>query len=603
MNHQPNIISTDNTAITTLHVAGLKTNDTVFFNPFANSDYLKQYYKKQKISVFNPEETLLHYAYLFIWLLALSKLIHIWFLESTIYSIPLFVLVSVNVFWLPLITGYFFIYSFNQKKNSKINKLTVGRLALITTKIPNEPWLVVKNTLLGMLNQSYPYKYDVWLADEDPQQETLEWCNQNNVKISTRKGNPHYFNETHPRKKKCKEGNLMYFYDNYGFKNYDFVIQFDADHKPEYHFATEVMKEFSDPNVGYVASPSICDLNLGQSWTVKARLFWESTLHGPIQHGANSGLAPVCFGSHYSMRINALKDIGGIGPEVAEDYTTTAMMNAHGWKGGFAGNAIAHGMGAVGIKDSMHQEYQWALVGVRASILVIPKIFFKFSNSVKFQSIIWTFWYPALSFVTLISLIFPAYALITQAKVMTTNAYQFWIIYLFMNISFIFYLFILRSKKMLRPYDAWGVSWETMIFQLLQFPWILIGVIDGLIQVITGYNPFGSTKRIKITDKSNAVRGINFKYFLPHFIIIIINILAMIIAPKTSYNTGYFWFAWVNAFAYSSATSLGSILSISEASTNQNSINWNYIRTYFPTISVSIILFILSCASLFKIII
>jgi cellulose synthase (UDP-forming) len=562
----------------------------------------KSFFKKQKISVFTTEETFFHIGYLLIWLFALGKLIQIWFFETKIYSIPEFILVSINVFWLPLITLYFFIYSFNQKKNSKVNKLAIGRLALITTKIPSEPWNVVRYTLEGMLKQSYPYPFDVWLADEDPTNETIEWCKLNNVKISCRKGNPNYFNETHPRKKKCKEGNLMYFYDNYGFIDYDFVIQFDADHRPEYHFATEVMKEFSDPTVGYVASPSICDLNLGQSWTVKARLFWESTLHGPIQHGANSGLAPVCFGSHYSLRMSALKEIGGIGPEIAEDFTTTAMMNSRGWRGGFAGNAIAHGMGAVGVKDSMHQEYQWALVGVRASLLVIPKIFLKFSNRVKFQSLVWVLWYPALSFVTLISLIFPVYALFSNVKVMETNNFMFWFVYLFMNLSFILYLHFMRAKKMLRPYNAWAISWETMVFQLLQFPWILIGVVDGFLQVLRGYNPFNSKKKIKITDKTASVRGIDFKYFLPHFIIIIFNVIPLFFINKTNFNVGYMWFAWINAFAYSLATFVGIMLSLNEAN-EKNNTNWNFIKFHFDTIFIGTILFIVSTLAITKIII
>jgi cellulose synthase (UDP-forming) len=564
---------------------------------------LQKLYKKQKISSFTAEETLLHYAYLAIWLVAFYQLIQLWFYQTTIYSIIDYVIITINIFWLPLITLYFFIFSFNQKKNAKVNKLAVGKLALVTTKIPSEPWSVVQNTLEGMKHQSYLYNYDVWLADEDPNIETINWCANNNVKISSRKGDTRYFNDTHPRKKKCKEGNLMYFYDHFGYDNYDFVIQFDADHRPEYNFATEVMKEFSDPKVGYVASPSICDLNLGQSWTVKARLFWEATLHGPIQHGANEGLAPVCFGSHYSLRTAALKEIGGIGPEIAEDYTTTAMMNAKGWKGGFAGNAIAHGMGAVGIKDSMHQEYQWALVGMRASMLVTPKLFLKFPTSVKLQSIIWTFWYPALSLVTSISILYPVYALIFNVKVLNVDNRAFWFYYLFLNLSFVIYLHILRYKKMLRPINAWAISWETMIFQILQFPWIFIGVVDGFLQVIRGYNPLTATKRIKITDKGQAVRGIEFKYFIPHFTIIIINLLAIILATKNTNNIGYFWFAWLNAAGYAASVFAGVILSIKEAKIEEDKlINFDFVRTFLPTIAVSTLLIIASTISIIKII-
>ncbi len=553
-----------------------------------------------KVSVFTLTQNLIHIGYLSVWLYALYNLINIWFFNTKVYSMPEYILLTINVFWLPLISFYFFLFSFNQKQNTVERELATGRLALITTKIPKEPWDVVRSTLEGMLSQELPYKYDVWLADEDPYQETIKWCKANNVKISSRKGDPRYFNEVHPRKKRCKEGNLMYFYDHYGYENYDYVIQFDADHKPTSSFALEVMKEFSDSRVGYVASPSICDSNINQSWTVKARLFWESTLHGPMQSGSNGAFSPLCFGSHYSLRVKALKEIGGIGPEVAEDYTTTAMMNAHGWRGAFARNAIAHGMGAVGVKDSMHQEYQWALVGTRASMLVIPRIFLNFRFSMKIQSLVWMFWYPALSFVTLISLIFPIYAITTNKRVMETDSLTFWIMYICLNISFMIYLIVLKSNKLLRPHNAWAMSWETMVFQLLQFPWIVIGVIEGFLQSITGFNPLSDSKKVKITDKTASIRGINFKYFLPHFILISINMFAILAFSKSDTNQGYMWFAWINAFTYSFAVFIGVMLSIKEAS--DKGLNYTYIKTFWNTVLISVVFFSLSIASLLKLI-
>ncbi|MGL4758817.1 MAG: glycosyltransferase family 2 protein [Patescibacteria group bacterium] len=555
-------------------------------------------FKKTKVSVFTLPANFVHYFYLGVWLYALYNIVLLWFFNSKIYSLPEFILITINVFWLPAITIYFFLFSFNQKTNTTEKEVAKGRVALITTKIPKEPWEIVKDTLRGMLNQDLPYQYDVWLADEDPSDETKKWCDSNGVKISSRKGDERYFNETHPRKKRCKEGNLMYFYDHFGFEGYDFVIQFDADHKPTKSFASEVMKEFSDPRVGYVASPSICDSNIEQSWTVKARLFWESTLHGPMQSGANGHFSPMCFGSHYSLRISALKEIGGIGPEIAEDFTTTAMMNAHGWRGGFARNAIAHGMGAVGVKDSMHQEYQWALVGTRAALLVIPKIFMNFRASVKLQSLVWIFWYPALSFVTLISLFFPTYAIIKNVRVMETDSVTFWIMYLALNVSFILYLLILKSNKLLRPVNAWAMSWETVIFQLLQFPWILIGVLEGFFQSISGFNPLAESKKVKITDKTASVRGIEFKYFMPHFVIILVNLFPIVAFDKTESNYAYMWFAWVNAIAYSIAVLIGVILSVKEA--GLKGIKKGYLSKYSLTIFCSILLFILTAIMISK---
>ena len=100
------------------------------------------------------------------------------------------------------------------------------RVAMIVTKTPSEPFAVVRRTLEAMLAQTYPH--DTWLADEDPQPETIEWCASQGVRISTRKGQADYHRAEWPRRTRCKEGNLAFFYDHYGYDTYDFVSQLEA---------------------------------------------------------------------------------------------------------------------------------------------------------------------------------------------------------------------------------------------------------------------------------------------------------------------------------------------------------------------------------------
>ena len=76
---------------------------------------------------------------------------------------------------------------------------------------------LLKITLKAMLAQDLPH--DTWLADEDPDEDTIQWCHENGVFISTRKDCPEYHQKTWPRRTRCKEGNLAYFYDHYGYKN------------------------------------------------------------------------------------------------------------------------------------------------------------------------------------------------------------------------------------------------------------------------------------------------------------------------------------------------------------------------------------------------
>lgn len=65
--------------------------------------------------------------------------------------------------------------------------------------------------------------------------------------------------------------------------------------------------------------PSICAANAAQSWAARTRMYTEAAFHGVFQSGYTGALAPMCIGSHYAVRTAALKEVGGLGPELAED--------------------------------------------------------------------------------------------------------------------------------------------------------------------------------------------------------------------------------------------------------------------------------------------
>jgi len=87
------------------------------------------------------------------------------------------------------------------------------RIAMIVTKAPSEPHDLLINTLKCMLDQNYQSKYDVWIADERPTPEMEAWCVENGVRISCRFGIQEYHRKDWPKRTRCKEGNLAYFYD------------------------------------------------------------------------------------------------------------------------------------------------------------------------------------------------------------------------------------------------------------------------------------------------------------------------------------------------------------------------------------------------------
>ena len=71
---------------------------------------------------------------------------------------------------------------------SRLCRCPDGRVAMVVTKAPSEPWPLVRSTLEPMLAQEFatPRVYDVWLADEDPSSETRAWCAEHGVNVSCR---------------------------------------------------------------------------------------------------------------------------------------------------------------------------------------------------------------------------------------------------------------------------------------------------------------------------------------------------------------------------------------------------------------------------------
>ncbi|MCF7699060.1 hypothetical protein GLR48_07020 [Loktanella sp. M215] len=64
--------------------------------------------------------------------------------------------------------------------------------------------------------------------------------------------------------------------------------------------------------VGCFSAPSICSSNAKQSWAARTRLHTGAAFHGIFQAGYTSALAPMCIGSHYAVRRNALRAVGGL---------------------------------------------------------------------------------------------------------------------------------------------------------------------------------------------------------------------------------------------------------------------------------------------------
>ena len=393
------------------------------------------------------------------------------------------------------------------------------RVAMVVTKAPSEPWPLVQHTLEAMLDQAE--EHDTWLADEQPNDEVREWCNGHGVRISSRAGVPEYHQPTWPRRTRCKEGNLAYFYDHYGYANYDVVVQLDADHVPQPGYLIAMLQPFNDPLVGYVAAPSICNANASRSWVARGRLYAESMLHGPMQLGLNGKWAPLCFGSHYAVRTQALKEAGGLGPELAEDHSTTLLLNARGWQGAFAHRALCFGLGPETFEDAMVQEFQWSRSLTTILLRHLPPLLGKLPPHLRLQFLYSQAFYPLRGCLSLLALGLPVLALLLDHPWMRIH-YPTFLVFSALQISItLMPMLLLRSNGLLRPPNAPPLSWEHWLFELSRGPWVFAGVVSAMREWL-----WPRPVTFRVTRKQSVTSPLPLTFLMPYLLAVLIGVVA-----------------------------------------------------------------------------
>lgn len=456
-------------------------------------------------------------------------------------------LLAVEMLLLPL---WFFFWLWRMKRPDPHLEVPQLRTAMVVTKAPSEPWPMVRETLEAMLGQDFPFPFDTWLADESPDPETRRWCAENGVRVSTRQGVAAYHQPTWPRRTRCKEGNLAFFYDTWGYELYDVVAQLDADHVPARDYLRHMVVPFRDPLVGYVAAPSICDRNAKQSWAARGRLYAEAVLHGPTQAGHSGGYAPSCIGSHYAVRTAALREIGGLGPELAEDFTTTLMMSSHGWQGVFAVDAEAHGDGPETMADCMTQEFQWSRSMMNVLLGVSRRYRSGLSRAARVRLGFCQWWYPLFGTLMLASVLIPIVAIVTRTPFMLISLGGFYFHFGPPTLMLLATVLWLRRLKWLRPRSARAISWEIALFQLVRWPWALFGCFHAIAGRV-----MGREFSFKVTPKGRAgAAPLPMRVVTPYLLLALASATPALLGIKAGRAHGYYTLALINVALYMTAS-------------------------------------------------
>jgi cellulose synthase (UDP-forming) len=404
------------------------------------------------------------------------------------------------------------------------------RVAFVVTRAPSEPWLVARTTLSAMLAQDYPYSYDVWLCDEQPTEEITAWCAEHGVRVSTRSGVAGYNLVDWPRRTRCKEGNLAYFYDHVAYDDYDVVAHLDCDHVPAPGDLAEMVRPFGDPAVGYVAAPSNCDRNAVSSWTVRGRLHREAYFHGPVQLGHSDGLAPISVGSQWALRTAAVKEIGGIGPELLEDFSTSFLLTSAGWQGAFAIGAEAHGNGPLTFSAMLVQEFQWTRSQTALLYRLVPPHLRRLSWGLRMRFLYAMLFHTALVLTIVCGLALTAVAAATGTAPVTANPLYAVVFWVAISVWLLLLTAVLRRRGLLRPVDAPLLSWENWLYRLTRWPFIAWGVCAA---AVARLRPRPVT--IKVTPKVvDGLERLPARLIAPHVVISVVLAAAVLAGPRVT---------------------------------------------------------------------
>lgn len=300
----------------------------------------------------------------------------------------------------------------------------------------------------------------------------------------------------------------MYFYDTHGYDGYEFVFQFDSDHTPEPGYLTNSLPAFADPRVAYVAMPSI---NRSGAWISEARQTQEAWYYGPSQMSYSLDdrdgwfFMPMMTGSHYAVRTSALRKAGGIGPELDEDMTTTMMLAAHGFKGVYAGDAIAFGDGPETFDDAAKQEFQWArsaiICYIRWRHLIFPSSRSDMGPGAWFRVLVVRAWYPLQFTWCFFVWLFGAPLVVYLGSWCAADSCHVSLLNLALRLLPIGVCqcaleVMARRNDWLRARGTPFWSVDLVVYRIVRPVWITLGVAAGLVELAVGKVPhFGVTPK------------------------------------------------------------------------------------------------------------
>lgn len=350
------------------------------------------------------------------------------------------------------------------------------RVAMVTTFVPRaEPLAMLEATLTAMVCVSYPH--DNYVLDEGDDPSVRALCERVGALHCTRKGRPE-FNEKATGgwfPVGMKVGNLNAWLHSVGFSGYDFVAFIDPDHVPLPIFLDQTLGYFEDATVGYVQAPQVY-YNQGSSFIARGAAEQTYFYYGPYNMAAYGVGAPIIDGCHTTLRIDALRRLGGYSVHDGEDLMLTHEFLAAGVRGVYVPRVLARGLAPEGWLAYLRQQYQWAFVTMDIKLWRFTRIRGRVRPLAQLILV-----FHGLGYLSSISR--PARYLLTGAILL------FWTVPplsvpILLHLGALFVIGLSMAlwlqKFHVVPATERGIFWRARLLELARWPYVLAGVVTAL---------------------------------------------------------------------------------------------------------------------------
>ncbi|MFD7709840.1 glycosyltransferase family 2 protein [Streptomyces sp. NPDC059786] len=239
------------------------------------------------------------------------------------------------------------------------------RVAFLTTYVPGkEPLSMLRATLEGAVGVTHTGPLDVWLLDEGDDAQARALCAELGVRHFTRFGVPEWNRDSGVHKTRTKHGNYNAWIAMHGGE-YDFFASVDTDHVPLPNFLERMMGYFRDPDVAFVVGPQV--YGNYTSPVTKAAESQQFLFHALIQRAGNRYRAPMFVGTNNVVRVEAVKQVGGLYDSITEDMATGFELHRHRnprtggyWRSVYTPDVLAVGEGPASWTDFFTQQLRWS---------------------------------------------------------------------------------------------------------------------------------------------------------------------------------------------------------------------------------------------------